>query len=897
MGVVGRYVECVVRNPFGNWISCIGGTTSTSDLLYIYRDILVMRVYSGKTQVGNFEEHPVWVDWDDLTHFRGRLASRVALEMKVGRVFQALAIIIWVVEAALLFAGGSWRTLSLLAPQRVVDVLPWVGVAVWMYAMYLCRDRREFNFNLESRNFQSISRQRAGSLIEIDNYLSYEVYTVFDRLLVIDDAYFFSELTNLVLKTQSADTLLGRLGVTASQLRAKTEPYLLSQNVSLETNLADFAMRLLGQARFVAAETIDMQAVFMVLAITMWQKPLAELGVQIADVESLNMWLRADQRRRNYEDKWHKMSVLNPKGVVNRAYTSRTAPTLEKYGEDYTKQAAGGRFSNALGKEAALSEMLKALQRQNNSAVILVGDPGVGKTQLIKHLAVQMVVEDVPKALQDQRLVVFDFNKAFTQNQTLENYKLTLQQIFHEVASARNILLVLDDMDQLLNIRSDLQSEVVNLLVGAIDKQKIRLIATATKDGYTRLIKPVQTLSALFQPIFMEEPDSKVNLQILIDQSEIVERKSGIKIQISALKQIVALAPKYAYEKVMPDKGVDLLEEVVLDAKESGAQYVDAEVVNRLVSRKVGVNVGNISGAESEKLTKLEALMHERVVGQDMAVKAVAAALRRSRAGLSKSSKPVASFLFFGPTGVGKTEMARTLAQTYFGDEKLMIRVDMSEYQEERNLDRLIGYQEGDKFIGGYLTDAVRQKPFSLVLLDEIEKANPKVLDLFLQILDEGFITDGAGRKVDFTNTIIIATSNAGSRQIAEQVAEGMKYDSVYQHVTPVLRQAFRIEFLNRFDKVIMFKPLLPIEVQQIAELMLKELRHSLQEKGMDITYTPKVLEDLVHLGYNPIYGAREIKRVIQEQVEDKIADAVVKGELASGKTLAFEDLGVYHVV
>jgi ATP-dependent Clp protease ATP-binding subunit ClpB len=284
------------------------------------------------------------------------------------------------------------------------------------------------------------------------------------------------------------------------------------------------------------------------------------------------------------------------------------------------------------------------------------------------------------------------------------------------------------------------------------------------------------------------------------------------------------------------------------------------------------------------------------VVGQDQAISAVANALRRSRAGLKEAKKPIASFMFFGPTGVGKTEVAKTLAEVYYGSEKLMIRIDMSEFQEEENVARLIGKQADASFTGGYLTEAVRKKPFSLILLDEIEKANPKVLDLLLQILDEGRVTDGAGRQIDFTNCIIIATSNAASKQIADLIGRGQKYTEVLKAVQPLLTDTFRIEFLNRFDKIIMFKPLLPIEVEQIADRMLQELADNLMEKGYGLEYTRDMVSELVKLGYNPLYGAREVRRVIQDEVENRIASAVINGELKPGGTIKWSSIDNYQI-
>ena len=395
----------------------------------------------------------------------------------------------------------------------------------------------------------------------------------------------------------------------------------------------------------------------------------------------------------------------------------------------------------------------------------------------------------------------------------------------------------------------------------------------------------------LFNTITLDEPKDAVAVQILFDILPEVEARYRLKVSFDALQACVGLSHKYAYERVLPDKAIDLLEESCTKAVAEGLRFVNKNLVEQVVSEKVGVEVGEISKNEAKMLLSLEEDLHKRIIGQDEAVKAVSSALRRSRAGLVSGNKPIASFLFFGPTGVGKTELAKAVTRVFFGAEKFLVRLDMSEYQEERNLQRLIGYEENGSFQGGYLTEAVRTRPFSLLLLDEIEKANTRVLDLFLQVLDEGQLTDGLGRKIDFKNTIIIATSNMASKEIADLTMKGVKYIEIYRQVMPNLHNFLRVEFLNRFDKVIMFKFLLPIEVEQIAGLMLTMEVEKLKDKGITMHFTKDLLKDLVRLGYDPVYGARELRRVVQDTVEDTIADLIIKGKVKSGGEIFFNSL------
>lgn len=840
-----------------------------------------MKFPRGRENLNKYQNLDIVLDWDQLLSGKGQLGQAVAAEHSWGKMLGWAWMLLFAVGVLAILLSGNLRGFNPFWPDHLGEILLWVAAMVYAASAYLSRDQITAEYVPET----SLQKLATSGVTEIDvaRQLSDALWIAIDQIYFRAYESFVTELARQVLSEATAVSLLARLGVDPMQLLAKFESKLHGHPQDFQSNYKGLFSVALIQGIENLQNKIDFTTLFFVFAKTWWAQSLTELNVTKAEVAALERWQRNELQKDEYERVWARMSLLKPVGTMNRTFTARSTPTLETFGRDLTREAAQGNFSLTIGREQLVTDMLKVLQKDHNPAVVMIGEPGVGKSRVLLHLAVRMVVEDVPAALRDKRLVVFNLNKAFTEARTVEGFKIILQDLLAEVATAGNIVLVFEEFDQILEIREDLKAEVVNVIQNGITKTGIKVVATTTTDGYQRLVKPLKQLAAVFESVVVAEPDAQTSLQILVDSAPALERDQGVKIQVGALRLIVQLAPRFAYERVMPDKGIDLLEESMIVAREQGSKYLTEDIVSAVVSKKLGVQVGTLNEGESEILLNLENKMHDRVVGQDTAIRAVAAALRRNRAGLSKAKRPIASFLFFGPTGVGKTEVAKALAATYYGDEKLMVRLDMSEFQEERNVQRLIGEMNGSEFNGGLLTEPVRSRPFSLVLLDEIEKANPKVLDLFLQVLDEGNLTDGAGRKVNFENTIIIATSNAGSREIADLIGHDKGYDEVYHQVLPVLKQVFRVEFLNRFDKVVMFKPLLPLELAKICELQLGKLREQLLEQGVDFEWGASLVDQLVQAAYNPVFGARELSRVIQEQVADEIAEKLIKGEVSSG--------------
>ncbi len=618
------------------------------------------------------------------------------------------------------------------------------------------------------------------------------------------------------------------------------------------------------------------------------------LGIPPDHVVHAAEWIRLREKLRDDHERFVALAMLKPKRAMNRSMTARATPLLERFSEDLTVSARNGYLAPLIGRDREMGELLRAVESGNRS-VILVGERGVGKRAIVEGLARRMVEEDVPEELFDRRLISVNIAQVVAAGDPALASERFLA-LLDESAASGNIILVLEGIEGLAGAGAQGTLDLMEILAAELSKNRFLAIATATPQGYTRYIER-RTLGAKLVRVDIPELPGEETIRVLMAKSGAIEYQNNVFFTFAAIDRAVNLSARYIHGSALPDKALDVIREAaVLARKKRGdGAFVTQEEVATIVHDKTNIPVEAVTENEAEKLLSLEKELHERIIGQDAAVVAVAQAMRRARAELREGKRPIANFLFLGPTGVGKTELSKALAAEYFGDERNMIRLDMSEYQDAASVQKMIGAANDER--GGLLTEAVRRQPFAIVLLDEIEKANPDILNLFLQVMDDGRLTDGVGRTIDFTNVVLIATSNAGTGYIQEEVKKGTELERIKTMLLETqLKGIFRPEFLNRFDAVIVFAPLTIEDVEQIAWLMLRRIEKSLTEKHIGFRAEDEAVAGLAREGFDPLFGARPLRRVIQDRVDNPLADLLLKKEVDRRDTVVIDRDGTLKV-
>lgn len=640
--------------------------------------------------------------------------------------------------------------------------------------------------------------------------------------------------------------------------------------------------------------------------------------------------------------------------------TKSTTPTLDKYSRDLTTFAREGKFDPIVGREKEIDRVIQILSRRTKNNPCLVGEPGVGKTAVVEGLAQKIASEEIPDLLKGKRVVSLDLSSMISGTKYRGEFEERINKVIEEVRLAGDVILFIDELHTIIGAgAAEGAMDASNILKPSLARGEVQLVGATTLDEYRKHIEKDAALERRFQPVQVEEPSEEETLEILRGIKDKYEVHHQVQITDDAIKAAVKLSARYIADRYLPDKAIDLLDEaaskvrlraftaptnikeleeqlsslgeqkeiaimneeyekaseikrkeneikekianakVEWDAKHTkNNQVVGEEEIADIVSSWTNIPVKRLAEEETERLKQMEKILHERVVGQEEAIVAVSKAVRRGRVGLKDPNRPIGSFMFLGPTGVGKTELTKALAEAMFGDENAMVRVDMSEYMEKHTVSKMIGsppgyvgYEEG-----GQLTEKVRRKPYCVVLFDEIEKAHGDVFNILLQILDDGHITDSRGRRINFKNTIIIMTSNIGARSIISPKKVGFistedaekSYEDMKKNVMEEVKRTFKPEFLNRIDETLVFHPLSTKEIREIADIMIKRLITRISKNvGIEIQLTEEALDFLGKKGYNQAYGARPLRRTIQTYIEDKLSDEILSGNFKEGDVVS----------
>jgi len=617
-------------------------------------------------------------------------------------------------------------------------------------------------------------------------------------------------------------------------------------------------------------------------------------GIQESELVTIVSWLeRALEEEKFNEWWWHRDNLRKIRGV-GKDWAYAQTWKLDKYGHNLTNDSSIIKTARAyFRREKAVSGMENALSKAKESNVLLVGPPGVGKMHAVKYLAYKVATGDVPPQLRFKRMVTFNALFLISGKKTKGDFENDFINILREAERAGNIILVIDDFPEAVWSAEGIGTDIGSLLEDFLSSPRMHVVALASLYEYQQALEPNRNLMSFFEIVSMEETSEEETMLVMEEAVPSYESQYNVFYSYQALQEIVRGARRYFTDGVLPDKALDLLREVTSWAQTARLSFVTHLEIQKFLGDKTQIPMGEIKKEEQDKLLHLEDFLHKRVIGQYEAIQVIADALRRARADVRRTERPTGAFLFLGPTGVGKTETAKALAQVFFGGEEHMLRLDMSEFQEGDSIERLIGSFRTGK--PGILANLLRAHPYGVLLLDEFEKSNQDVHDLFLQIFDEGFFSDMQGRRVNARNIILIATSNAGSDLIFQKITEGANTSALKEEIIDALikQRIFKPELINRFDAVVLYHPLGQEHIEKIAILLLNELSKRMLERNIHLVITSDLVNTATQFGYDPRFGAREMRRAVTEKIENVIAQKIIKGEIREGQDLVLTSADV----
>ena len=627
-----------------------------------------------------------------------------------------------------------------------------------------------------------------------------------------------------------------------------------------------------------------------------FKKILIASKLKPKDIENLTWWIESSEKKVSRDRRFWDYENLMRHGSLAKDWAAGYTITLDQYAIDWTEIVKERGFEEIVGHKQELESVERVLSGTGINNCLMVGEPGVGKKSIVHALSMKVFYGQSLPELNYKRVVELDLTSLLSRIVSPEEVEAILDRIFKEILEAGNIILVIDEFHNYVSqVPRPGVVDISGVIASYLNISSFRTLAITSFAGLHKYIEQNPSLLSLFEKVEIPPLSEAETILILENLIPGQERKYKKFVTYPALRDIISHCGRYIQAVPFPKKAIDLLDEVLVYAtRYIKGKLILPEHVAKIVSEKTQIPVGEVEAKEKVVLLSLEKLLHEKIINQEEAVDEVSESLRRARTDISVRKGPMGCFLFLGPTGVGKTETSKALAEVYFGSESRMIRLDMSEFQHVEDIPRLLG-SAGQE---GLLTTPVMENPFALLLLDELEKAHPNILNLFLQVLDEGYVTDGLGRKISFANTIIIATSNAGYELILESIKDTRDWQGVKKSLLDYLfaKAIFRPEFINRFDAVVVFKPLTPENLICIAELLLSTLKQNLAKKEIELIITKPLKEKIVKLSYNPIFGAREMRRVIQDKVEDVLAQAILRDEIKAGSKIEI-DPGSFKLV
>lgn len=810
-------------------------------------------------------------------------------------VYSAYTILIAVTVTLLLFFRSD------------LSYLYWLGI---LLALFLAD--RLIHFGQAEKTLTE-TKIDAGRIINIADYLSPKSLTLLERVydrILFADGNFYLYLLKFLLREKDVSEGLLRMDVAQKEIEEKIDDLLKNARKEPESPLRDQKKELTSQIEslikiaFALAydsgeKFIEPRALFGALARANDEsvnRIFNLFDIDAEDLENALIFARFHQRfswlRRlpgTLGGFAHRPYELRHR-VMNRAWTARPTPTLDKFSLDFTDLAREEAVGFLIGHEKEYDRLVDILSRPSKANALLVGEPGSGKEALIAHLAFEIVKDKVPPSLFDKRLVALQIGNLVS-GAAPEEVSRRVNTVVQEIVRAGNIILCIPDIHNLVKTSGQGFLSAADILIPVLESDAFPVIGVTFPRESKEMIETQSDFASAFDVIRVEEINESDAVKVLTYESLLLERQYGVLISFGAVKEAVVLAHKYFHYKLLPGSAEELLKEALADISQKGEKVLKIENIVSIAERKTNIPIHRAGKEEAKKLLNLESIIHEKLIDQEEAVSAVSRSLREYRSGLSRGKGPIAVFLFVGPTGVGKTELSKILAKIQFGSETMMLRFDMSEYQDKTSIFRFIGSPDGR--IAGNLTESVIQKPYSLILLDEFEKAHPDILNLFLQVFDDGRLTDNLGRTVDFGNTIIIATSNAHSEFIKTHIEAHTPMETIAEELKKKLTDYFRPELLNRFSNVIVFKTLSPQDIESITKLQLKDLTETVSEaQGISLTFNDETIKKIAALGYSPAFGARPLRGVISEKLRGVLAEKILKGEITKGDNIRITSRG-----